>query len=98
MRSMNTNLRALPKRLASVVFAALLIAAPHWVNAQDETSRRDNPRDEAEAQEALKGWWTEAAKTRDERLAWWRDARFGCFIHWGVYSDLGGEYKGKRGG
>ena len=29
------------------------------------------------------------------RLAWWRDARFGCFIHWGPYSVLGGEWQGK---
>ena len=30
----------------------------------------------------------------EERLQWWRDARFGIFVHWGVYSMLGGEYKG----
>lgn len=24
--------------------------------------------------------------TRDSRMAWWRDARFGMFIHWGLYS------------
>ncbi len=29
-----------------------------------------------------------------ERLAWWHDARFGMFIHWGVYSMYGGVYKG----
>ena len=31
----------------------------------------------------------------DERMAWWRDARFGMFIHWGPYAVLGGEWKGK---
>ena len=30
----------------------------------------------------------------DKRLEWWQNARFGIFIHWGVYSLLGGEYKG----
>ena len=35
-------------------------------------------------------------QTRDERLAWWRDARFGMFVHWGVYSTVGGEYNGKK--
>ena len=30
-----------------------------------------------------------------ERMAWWRDARFGMFIHFGLYSTLGGEWKGK---
>lgn len=40
-------------------------------------------------------WWREAAKTREQRLQWWRDARFGCFIHWGAYADLAGEWKGE---
>jgi alpha-L-fucosidase len=33
---------------------------------------------------------------KDARMAWWRDARFGMFIHWGVYSVPAGMYKGKR--
>ncbi|HEY4787321.1 MAG TPA: alpha-L-fucosidase, partial [Bacteroidales bacterium] len=39
--------------------------------------------------------------TRDQRMQWWREARFGMFIHWGVYSVPAGVYKGhemKRGG
>jgi len=28
-------------------------------------------------------------KTRDERMAWWREARFGMFVHIGLYSCLG---------
>lgn len=43
-------------------------------------------------------WWRESMKTRDERLAWWRQARFGMFIHWGVYSGLGNEFHGQKGG
>ena len=31
----------------------------------------------------------------DERLAWWRKARFGMFLHWGLYSILGGEWGGR---
>ena len=31
----------------------------------------------------------------DERMEWWRDARFGMFIHWGVYAVPAGEYKGE---
>ena len=36
----------------------------------------------------------------NQRMAWWRDARFGMFIHWGAYSVPGGERNGKicRGG
>jgi alpha-L-fucosidase len=30
----------------------------------------------------------------EERLAWWHEARFGMFIHWGVYSLYAGQYSG----
>jgi alpha-L-fucosidase len=32
---------------------------------------------------------------RDKRLQWWREARFGMFIHWGLYSVPAGEWKGQ---
>jgi alpha-L-fucosidase len=32
--------------------------------------------------------------TRDERMEWWREARFGMFIHWGVYAQLAGSWQG----
>ena len=32
----------------------------------------------------------------DDRLAWFRDARFGLFIHWGIYSVPAGEWEGKN--
>jgi len=38
----------------------------------------------------------ETAAAKDARLGWWREARFGMFIHWGVYSSLAGEWKGRR--
>jgi alpha-L-fucosidase len=52
-------------------------------------------RDDKAIEEALRGWWTASMKSHDQRIAWWRDAQFGCFIHWGVYSSFGGEWKGK---
>jgi alpha-L-fucosidase len=33
----------------------------------------------------------------EARLAWFREARFGMFIHWGVYSVPAGEWNGKTG-
>jgi alpha-L-fucosidase len=33
---------------------------------------------------------------KDARMEWWREARFGMFIHWGVYSVPAGTYKGKQ--
>jgi alpha-L-fucosidase len=50
-------------------------------------------RDAAAVVDAQNGWYAAALKTRDQRLAWWREARFGCFIHWGPYSVLGGNWK-----
>jgi alpha-L-fucosidase len=37
----------------------------------------------------------ESATQKDERLGWWRDARYGMFIHWGLYSAAAGEWEGK---
>jgi len=38
----------------------------------------------------------ETAEQRDARMAWWRDARFGLFIHWGVYSVPAGTHNGEQ--
>lgn len=34
--------------------------------------------------------------TAEDRLQWFREAKFGMFIHWGPYSALAGEWKGRR--
>lgn len=36
----------------------------------------------------------ESKASHDARMAWWRDARFGLFIHWGLYAIPAGEWKG----
>ena len=38
---------------------------------------------------------TETKEQRDARMAWWREAKFGMFIHWGVYSVPAGYYHDK---
>ena len=37
----------------------------------------------------------ETAAQHDARMAWFRDARFGMFIHWGLYAQAAGEWDGK---
>lgn len=32
--------------------------------------------------------------SHDERIAWWREAKFGMFIHWGLYAVPAGAWKG----
>jgi len=34
--------------------------------------------------------------TAEERLKWWHEARFGMFIHWGLYAIPAGEWKGQK--
>ncbi len=31
-----------------------------------------------------------------DKMRWWKEARFGMFIHWGLYAIPAGEYKGKK--
>ncbi|MFZ0452950.1 MAG: alpha-L-fucosidase [Ignavibacteriaceae bacterium] len=37
----------------------------------------------------------ETKAQHDKRMEWWRNARFGLFIHWGLYSIPAGEWDGK---
>lgn len=53
-------------------------------------------RDNNAVQDALNGWWTASMKNHEDRIRWWSDAKFGMFIHWGIYSLPGGEWKGKE--
>lgn len=91
------------------VLAVVLAIVPHVLHAQKQSGddqRRSEAanepmqagdaaqRDAAAIRDANTGWYAASLKTRDARLAWWRDARFGCFIHWGPYSVLGGEWQG----
>jgi len=46
---------------------------------------------------AASAWAVEEPKEqKDKRMAWWREARFGMFIHWGIYSVPAGEWKGRK--
>ena len=45
--------------------------------------------------QAQKNAAPETKTARDARMAWWRNATFGLFIHWGAYAVPAGVYKGK---
>ena len=36
-----------------------------------------------------------APKSQDEKMQWFRQAKFGLFIHWGLYAIPAGEWKGQ---
>ncbi len=38
----------------------------------------------------------ETKAEKDARMQWWREARFGLFIHWGLYAIPAGEWKGDK--
>lgn len=37
-----------------------------------------------------------AVQGNEEKMAWWREARFGMFIHWGLYALPAGVWKGQN--
>ena len=39
---------------------------------------------------------SEETKQQDAKMEWWRNARFGMFIHWGLYAVPAGEWEGKE--
>jgi len=53
-----------------------------------------NGKPEQKAATATPPWDTPAQ--HDKRMAWFRDARFGMFIHWGLYSVPAGYWAGKE--
>jgi alpha-L-fucosidase len=48
-----------------------------------------------EEEVSTKTAWEETKEKHDERMAWWREARFGLFIHWGLYAIPAGQWKGE---
>ncbi|ANH82214.1 alpha-L-fucosidase [Niabella ginsenosidivorans] len=41
-------------------------------------------------------WDSSASKKEHPNIQWFKDAKFGMFIHWGLYSKLAGTWKGKN--
>jgi alpha-L-fucosidase len=86
----------------SIYVAFILLVATSNILAQTtgdedkEMFNRGKQRDQQLIDEAKNGWWPASMKTHDHRIQWWKDAKFGMFIHWGVYSLPGGEWKGKK--
>ena len=69
----------LSKALRCVLICVALFGASHIHVTRAQTPAQSNT---AEAE-------------RDRRLKWFREARFGLFIHWGLYAVPAGEWKGK---
>ncbi len=66
-----------------VWFSAMIVSVGCGVSAFGADAASDSPAKETKAQ-------------RDARMAWFHAAKFGMFIHWGVYSVPAGEWQGKK--
>jgi alpha-L-fucosidase len=84
--------------MLSIVFMIMHDRAKAQVQGDEDQNMFNHAqqRDQQAIEEAKSSWWTNAQKTQSERLIWWREAKYGMFIHWGIYSDPAGEWKGKK--
>src|SRR5689334_17815079 len=92
---MNFNKRIL-LAIGAVVLLATKVSAQTAGDEDKEMFNRSKERDQQAIDEAVKGWWTKSMKNHEQRIQWWREAKFGMFVHWGIYSLPGGEWKGKK--
>src|SRR5712692_9986508 len=90
MRKENLHTKLLSLSVALFLFASGAISGQQPTNSESGKAR-----DQKAIDDAVNGWWTASMKTHDQRIGWWRGAKFGCFMHWGVYSTYGGEWNGK---
>ena len=74
------------KRTALLTLAALLLSP---------LARLDAAQDNAVEAALAAAHRPEGGWTREQRIQWWREARFGMFIHWGLYSIPAGVWKDK---
>lgn len=80
-----TPLRFFHRLLAvSLLFSVAFSAAALWPSVPESKEK------------AVAAQSSSAQAQKDKRMKWWRDARFGMFIHWGIYAVPAGEYKGQR--
>lgn len=85
-RRLRKALRLAAAALLTLTTPGLLAAAAAVKGGSLSIPDRDSPE---------MAWWRQSMETRDQRLEWWREARFGMFVHWGVYSGLGGTWQGQ---
>ena len=75
---MNENSRrSFLKQLGAAGALALTVANAEAMPSSTAAQAQPTPADAAQA------------ATRAQRMAWWHQAKFGMFIHWGLYSVIG---------
>ena len=77
-----------------IALLSLSMFSGNVMAAEFDTSRPSKELRDYRDQDSYPQWWKDSQKTREQRVAWWKEARFGQFMHWGAYSVLGGGYNG----
>jgi alpha-L-fucosidase len=80
----------------SLFFNSIAIAQSPSGDEDKEMFNKGKERDQQAIDNAVRTWWTASMKTHDQRIKWWQQAKFGMFVHWGIYSLPGGEWKGQK--
>ncbi|MGL4292018.1 MAG: alpha-L-fucosidase [Bacteroidales bacterium] len=81
------------KRLA---MAGILRNDEYGMTYRDFTEKMNLPDENTDEQTVIEGAPYETKEQRDKRMQWWRDGKFGMFIHYGLYSGLAGELNGNK--
>jgi alpha-L-fucosidase len=79
------------KTSGSLVIACAMAVLVGATSCSDRKNKSEG--DEASAPV---NYLNESPEEKAVRMEWWKDARFGMFIHWGLYAVPAGEYKGQR--
>lgn len=77
------------KFMGNIMVLALVLGTLLLVSACDGKQKNHDSEDA----EKLISAQPETKDQRDQRMAWWRDARFGMFIHWGLYAVPAGQWE-----
>ncbi|MCW3055554.1 MAG: Alpha-L-fucosidase [Chthonomonadales bacterium] len=87
------------RAIAAVSLSCMALGvSPSLSQAKPPVARKSDPSAAAQASQtgSADPHANETKAQRDVRMRWWREARFGMFIHWGLYAELAGNYNGKQ--
>ncbi|MEY2430239.1 MAG: alpha-L-fucosidase [Verrucomicrobiota bacterium] len=78
----------------SLSFAIALLSVATTFTTTAQPSKTNSIASTNESSELL--WQYDYGVSHDQRMRWWREARFGMFIHWGLYSVPAGVWNGEQ--
>jgi alpha-L-fucosidase len=78
-------------------FAAAAVDHGHWLDRDPQRTLTSSSVLSAGAESASAHGGEQARDAaKEKRLQWFRDAKYGLFIHWGLYAIPAGQWNGKR--